>query len=185
LKSFICSNINCNVEFIRKNSAVREYPCCSSACAYIARKQRNGTSDRGTCGTCGIKISRRGKYCIPCFGKLQSDRSRLKMESITIADIKSKYDSDNSLFSRQWTDCIRNYARTYATSDKKCILCGYNKYVELCHYTPITDFNDNATLLEVNGQSNTIYLCPNHHKELDNDLLDPDDILKIENIIRA
>ena len=54
---------------------------------------------------------------------------------------------------------------------KKCFVCGYDKYVEVCHKKPVAKFEDSATIKEINDINNLVALCPNHHKELDLGLL--------------
>jgi hypothetical protein len=54
---------------------------------------------------------------------------------------------------------------------KCCRICGYSTYVELAHIRPIHTFDEFATLDEVNHLDNLAYLCPNHHKELDNGII--------------
>ena len=54
---------------------------------------------------------------------------------------------------------------------KPCHHCGYDKHVELCHIKPISAFNENNTLEEVNSVENLIQLCPNCHWELDKGLI--------------
>jgi hypothetical protein len=67
---------------------------------------------------------------------------------------------------------IRQHAKRYAKQNKwikdECEKCGYNKHVELCHISSIASFPNSALLLEINGQGNIIFLCPNCHWELDN-----------------
>jgi predicted restriction endonuclease len=50
---------------------------------------------------------------------------------------------------------------------KRCAVCGYDSHVELCHIRRISDFPLSATFAEVNAEANLVYLCPNHHWELD------------------
>jgi predicted restriction endonuclease len=57
-------------------------------------------------------------------------------------------------------------------SSKECLICGYNKYVECCHIKPVQDFPETALLSEVNALTNICWLCPNHHKELDKQIMD-------------
>lgn len=54
----------------------------------------------------------------------------------------------------------------------KCVICGYDKHVEVAHIKAVSEFSDNSTLREINSISNLIGLCPNHHWEYDNGLLD-------------
>jgi len=69
---------------------------------------------------------------------------------------------------------IRNFARQDYKNllEKPCSSCGYNKHVELCHIKPISEFPLEATINEVNHDSNVIQLCPNCHWEFDNGLLE-------------
>ena len=53
----------------------------------------------------------------------------------------------------------------------KCEICGYNKYVEISHKKQVFEFSDNITLEEINDINNLIALCPNHHWELDHNVL--------------
>ena len=53
----------------------------------------------------------------------------------------------------------------------KCFICGYDKHVEVAHIKPVSEFDENATILEINDINNLIGLCPNHHWEYDNNLL--------------
>ena len=51
--------------------------------------------------------------------------------------------------------------------EPKCAVCGYKTYVEVCHIKPIKEFEKTAKIKEINSKDNLVYLCPNHHKELD------------------
>ena len=53
----------------------------------------------------------------------------------------------------------------------KCKVCAYKQYVEVCHIKAIADFNPTSLINEINSLSNLIYLCPNHHIELDKGIL--------------
>ena len=55
--------------------------------------------------------------------------------------------------------------------EKKCFACGYNKHIEVCHKRPISEFSLATKMGVVNSKENLVYLCPNHHWELDNKLL--------------
>jgi hypothetical protein len=56
-------------------------------------------------------------------------------------------------------------------SQRQCSYCDYRKHVEVCHLKPIRDFPAWATVGEVNAKSNLKYCCPNHHWELDHEML--------------
>ena len=55
--------------------------------------------------------------------------------------------------------------------EKACKICGYSTYVEACHIKAIAEFDENCLIKDINSLSNLIYLCPNHHIELDRGLL--------------
>lgn len=50
----------------------------------------------------------------------------------------------------------------------KCAICGYDKYIEVAHIKPVSEFENSATIREINSITNLIGLCPNHHWEYDN-----------------
>ena len=53
----------------------------------------------------------------------------------------------------------------------KCAICGYNKHVEVAHIKAVSEFDNNTTIREINSIDNLIGLCPNHHWEYDNGIL--------------
>lgn len=56
-------------------------------------------------------------------------------------------------------------------SERKCKICGYNKHIEIAHIKAVADFDNSATIGEINAISNLIALCPNHHWEYDNGVI--------------
>lgn len=54
---------------------------------------------------------------------------------------------------------------------KGCQICGYTNHVEVCHIRPVSSFNLDTPISVVNQRNNLVILCPNHHWELDNNLL--------------
>lgn len=53
----------------------------------------------------------------------------------------------------------------------ECANCGYDKTVNVCHIKAVSDFDDEATIGEINALSNLIGLCPNCHWEYDHGIL--------------
>lgn len=53
----------------------------------------------------------------------------------------------------------------------KCKICGYSNHVEVAHIKSVSEFDDSATIGEINSINNLIGLCPNHHWEFDNGIL--------------
>lgn len=60
----------------------------------------------------------------------------------------------------------------------KCAVCGYDKHVEVAHIKGVSEFEDEAKVREINSIDNLIGLCPNHHWEYDNGILDISPYLK-------
>lgn len=54
----------------------------------------------------------------------------------------------------------------------KCAICGYDKHIEVAHIKAVSDFDDTATIREINSITNLIGLCPNHHWEYDNGVIE-------------
>ena len=63
-----------------------------------------------------------------------------------------------------------------SNKDKCCIKCGYEKHIEVCHVKGVSEFSDNTIISEINNIDNLIALCPNHHWEFDNMLIDLNDL---------
>lgn len=61
----------------------------------------------------------------------------------------------------------------YKSSGKPycCAICGYSTHIEIAHIKAVSDFEDSATIAEINSIDNLIALCPNHHWEYDNGIL--------------
>ena len=70
---------------------------------------------------------------------------------------------------------IRKLAqKSFENSGKeyKCPICGYTNHVEIAHIKAVSDFSNDTIITEINNPSNLIGLCPNHHWEFDNGMLD-------------
>ena len=60
---------------------------------------------------------------------------------------------------------------------KKCIICGYDKHIEIAHIKAVSEFSDDTLISEINDINNLAPLCPNHHWEFDNGILSKDEII--------
>ena len=111
--------------------------------------------------------------------KLNLDVKKLKSD-VNISTLTKK-----ELFERysQWQtarSAITRMAREIFTKSnkiKQCIVCGYDKHYEVAHIKAVSDFDDNALISEINSINNLIALCPNHHWEYDNHMLDVSDYI--------
>lgn len=90
--------------------------------------------------------------------------------------------------SKNWQSartCIRKIASKIFSSSgnsRKCIICGYDKHIEIAHIKSISSFSDDSLISEINDINNLVALCPNHHWEFDNGVLSKEDIIsKINN----
>lgn len=136
---------------------------CSRSCsAKTTNKTPKRKKKKSYCISCGTEtLFFRRKYCSNC-NPMNKDWS-----TITYGEAveKRKYQKNSR---------IRNLARrTYKQSDKPqcCIICGYTNHFEVCHLKAISSFPDTATISEINNIDNLIALCPNHHWELDHNII--------------
>jgi hypothetical protein len=114
---------------------------------------------------CGCKKAYTSTMCSKC----KNNELWEKRANRTIGDAKMDKTASRCTYAQ-----IRKHARDTLKKldvEKKCKICGYNKFVDVAHIVPIKDFSDNTLLMEVNHKDNLLYLCPNHHKEFDNGLL--------------
>jgi 5-methylcytosine-specific restriction endonuclease McrA len=131
------------------------------------------------CKICGKEIQKSGTYykkiCITCKTDRKSYSDAIK--NTTISEYKDKLKRRNVHPSWLYGE-IRGFARSWNKNlPKKCMHCGYDKHVELCHIIPLSKFPDNTLLKEANSEDNIFILCPNCHWEFDNGLLTKESIL--------
>ena len=62
---------------------------------------------------------------------------------------------------------------------QKCVICGYDKHIEIAHIKAVSEFSDDALVSEINDINNLVALCPNHHWEFDSGLLSEEDKNKL------
>ena len=86
-------------------------------------------------------------------GELLSDRKNYQSYRSTVRKLAEKIYKENN------PEC-------------KCAVCGYDKHIEIAHIKAVSDFDDNTIIAEINNINNLIGLCPNHHWEYDNGILD-------------
>lgn len=128
---------------------------CSRSCAALFNNARTDIKRRepeGSCSSCGERISTRNKYCTDC---------RLTVRAGTKGTSRNR----------------RNYICTSARKlyfqnrAHSCVICGYEKHVEVCHIKDVSSYPAGTSYLVINEQSNLVGLCPNHHWEFDHYLL--------------
>lgn len=141
---------------------------CTSSCAAIFNNTHfpKRTAERlrkqKYCERCGKPTRYRRKFCIECKPDV------MKWLDKTIAELRT---DDYG----QTYRIIRLVARKiYADSGlpRACVKCGYELHIEVCHIKPIKSFPKEARIAQVNAIENLVALCPNHHWEFDNGLID-------------
>jgi len=186
----------CGNDFGRKNG---KYTFCSRSCANtyhnVNHKPSRKFGPEGKprfCKKCGEQIKKGGRslYCdAHKFVRETRNKSTNNMifvelkpviESRTMKDMKT----DGAYKSNAYS-AVRDHARKVARLNNiinECFICGYTKIVQACHIIPITKFDENTTLAEINNPKNIIGLCPNHHWEMDHNALSEEDRKKLNKI---
>jgi len=143
---------------------------CSSSCAgsYNNKKYPKRKKYVKKCSKCGKKTNRSTNKCKQCYVEDKINFFGEKMISEFYATAaRHKYQK------------IRNHAHRVAkfhNVPKKCKKCEYNIHVDLCHIKPIGSFGKNTKIKIVNSLNNLVYLCKNHHWELDHNVIDKDQL---------
>ena len=184
-----------------KISYVRKKKFCNNKCKhsffYKENKKSNKTRDSsGICLICGIKIYYKKhkkfnsnlfykrKYCKNCKEKGKCKTRKVDLtEEKTLEEIWKRYKNYTS-----GRSSISRHARKVFYENKKenkCVICGYSKYIEVCHIKDVSKFSLNIKIKEINDISNLIALCPNHHWEFDNNMLNEKDKELIDNYIKC
>lgn len=141
---------------------------CSKSCAAkvtnrIPKRQRKIR----VCSKCHLKLAHgyRSSTCMNC----KPERASEKLKTLTLREARQRYKSPTASYAHA---LVRHHCHMlFKNLTKSCLICGYDKHVELCHIKPISSFEEDATFELINSPSNVVGLCPNHHWELDNGLL--------------
>lgn len=148
-----------------KPSITRKRKFCNRSCAAKHNNKRSPKRKKKPCIECkkNNRTTWRSSYCDECREKRRFARSR---DSTTLRQLKKK---------GNWHPKVRIHSRkkfSQTPEENVCRVCGYDKYIEVCHIEPVSSFPDTATLADVNHPSNLIPLCPNCHKEYDLGLIE-------------
>ncbi len=146
-------NHSCSAKYTNKNRIIinslkKEYFC------FICKKSM------------GIGRKNKRKYCISCKKEYSPN-----YKDWSLVTIEQHF---KNLPNFQANSRIRALGKGIYKKSKKnfsCLNCGYSKHVEICHIKPISSFDRNTTISQVNDINNLVALCPNCHWELDNGFL--------------
>jgi|10_taG_2_1085330.scaffolds.fasta_scaffold15055_3 GH43 family beta-xylosidase len=127
------------------------------------------------------------KTCIRCnteFNLERNEQGKFKERKVcndcpTNAPGMANYMTKGQLFaSRSWQaarSTIVDHARRlyFSCNDNQCNVneCTYTNHIEVAHKKAVKDFSDDTPILDINHIDNLIGLCPNHHWDYDNRLL--------------
>jgi len=136
---------------------------CSSSCAAKINNGLFPKRPKRKCLRCGTPTTSKTHYCQKCLSLNKIEEYSEK----TIDDFQSTY-------ARHKYQQIRNHAHRIAhhhNLTKNCPFCDYENHFHLCHIKDISKFPKDTKLKVVNDLKNLIFLCPNHHWDLDHDKL--------------
>jgi len=159
-------DLKCKNCGITKTTKEKRTKFCSRSCStsYNNRHYKRPQSTRREylCKICKKRIDHRGTLCN------EHNPAIVDWGSICIKDLIKvrKYQAHSR---------IRDLARRiYRKSDKRqeCCKCGYSLRVDICHIKAISSFNLKTKISVINSIDNLIALCPNHHWEFDNNILE-------------
>lgn len=112
--------------------------------------------------------------CVVCNSPCRSNRQKcpscIKIRSFGECTIKELSGRSKSKADAIRMKCRKDMLKLNLTL--ACYLCGYDKHINFCHIKPVKSFPDTATVNEINSPDNLTILCPNHHWELDHNMLD-------------
>lgn len=132
---------------------------CSASHANSLNPKRKRTERYYTCKKCGSKTLTRSYYCEKCHPRNKDEM---------LKDIIYEKHHRSSAFA-----LVRSKARSEGKKLGfcKCIKCGYDIHIEVCHIKPISSFPLDTKVSIINDSKNLLPLCPNCHWEYDNGLL--------------
>jgi predicted restriction endonuclease len=154
-----CMNCHTNLPYEKRKNKF-----CSKSCAASYNNKlfpkRKKLIKRRYCTVCGEELfSKSGTLCIH-HNTIFKD-----WNTVTISEMQI-------LRSYQINSRIRSLARAkFKGKEKVCKICGYSNHVEVCHIRAISSFPPETKVAEINSVENLVLLCPNHHWEFDNELL--------------
>ena len=122
------------------------------------------------------------KRCNELNIKIPFEKSNEKGKRYIKNITKGQLKEDKNTYQRYRSAIRREAEKVFKENgmDYKCVICGYDKHIEIAHIKSVSDFSDSAKISEINNTHNLIALCPNHHWEFDNNKLSDADIEKIE-----
>jgi predicted restriction endonuclease len=134
-------------------SEVRKKTYCDRSCSatYNNKVRERNLKDKKN------KVVKEKK---PTFGYLEGVTKK------EFFDLKGVYYKFRAVIRRH-----AHYIYHQNNGEKKCKVCGYENHVEVCHIKSVSSFGNNDLITDINSFNNLIGLCPNHHWEFDNGII--------------
>jgi hypothetical protein len=134
-------------------SEVRKKTYCDRSCSatYNNKVRERNSKDKKN------KVVKEKK---PTFGYLEGVTKK------EFFDLKGVYYKFRAVIRRH-----AHYIYHQNNGEKKCKVCGYENHVEVCHIKSVSSFGNNDLITDINSFNNLIGLCPNHHWEFDNGII--------------
>jgi len=133
----------------QKVSEVRKKYFCNQSCSAIFNNEKRGK-----------KIPEERKEKTEKFSYLNGVTKK------EYFDIKGVYHKFRAVIRKH-----AQYVYEKNDGDKTCNICGYSKHIQVCHIKSVSSFSDDDLVTDINSKDNLIGLCPNHHWEYDNGLI--------------
>lgn len=126
--------------------------------AKLAKKKDSITKNNKTCIDCG-DICKGKKRCQKCSNLFISN----SINKETLGECIYYHLHKSSAYAK-----VRTRARLVAKrlGWTKCCICGYDKHIEIDHIKPISEFDLNCQISEINHEDNLRPVCRNCHWEL-------------------
>ena len=173
--------IGCTKEFQKHTSEIKKHPrhFCSRSCAAKTNNKGKRRYPPRNCKKCSneyitTKQHRSLTLCEDCKGICFTSEVA---KQTTLGEYKNRISVKGKHPS--WaTAHVRGFNRSWNSNltRMKCQCCTYSKHVELAHIKAVSEFDDTATLGEINHPNNLLVLCRNHHWEFDHGDLSLEDI---------
>jgi hypothetical protein len=159
-----------NCELLTKNAKY-----CSRRCAITINNTKHPKREKvqKECKNCHkVTVLQGSLYCDACRKEhIRYGGKEIDYKSLTIQDILDRFDREKHHPSWKMSN-LRYYTRKWNSHrPRKCEICDYDKHVEYAHIKPLAKLPTSTTLWEASSESNVAILCPNHHWEFDNGLI--------------
>lgn len=160
----VVSCLNCGVAFNKSPGEIArtKHNFCSRRCAAAVTNKVKKNFVKGSCSKCGSPISKSLKYCPSC-----RPERRIELDHLTKGEVRQKFRNYHQVMR---VDSRRKKMESL-TSPASCMVCCYATFVEVAHVVAVEAFPDSALVAVINATTNTVLLCPNHHKEFDAGIL--------------